>query len=120
MVTSRSPRPATLLSSLRWDGPTRDSRFGDVVIVLFLLAQAFDGILTYVGVTTFGVGIEANPVISALMLRFGEGTALVGAKITAAFLGIALHLREVHGAVAMLAGFYVALAVLPWTALLFL
>jgi hypothetical protein len=71
-------------------------------------------------VTTFGVGIEANPVIAALMLHFGEGTALLGTKITAAGLGIGLHLRQVHGAVALLAGFYLALAVLPWTALLFL
>lgn len=109
-----------MLWSLRWDYATGNSRFGDVVIVLFLLAQAFDGILTYVGVTTFGVGIEANPMISALMLRFGEGTALLGTKITAAVLGIGLHLWQVHGAVALLSLFYVALAVLPWTALLFL
>ena len=114
------PRPYGFIGSLERDRAVRDSRFGDVVIVLFLLAQAFDGILTYIGVVTFGVGIEANPVISALMLQFGEGTALLGTKIAAALLGIGLHLRQVHAAVALLAAFYVALAVLPWTALLFL
>lgn len=88
--------------------------------MLFLLAQCGDGILTYIGVMTFGIGIEANPLLSGLMVRFGEATALVGAKLVAAGLGIALHLREVHTAVAVLTLFYVAIAIVPWTALLFL
>lgn len=98
----------------------RQSRFGDIVLVLFLLAQCFDGILTYVGVMTFGVGIEGNPLIGTLMLHVGEGTALVAAKTTAAVLGIALHLRRVHRAVAALAAFYFAVAVLPWLMILYL
>jgi uncharacterized membrane protein len=103
-----------------WNPPAQRSRLGDVVLVLFLLAQCFDGVLTYVGVVTFGIEIEANPVVSGLMLRFGEGTALLGAKIVAAVLGIALHLRQVHGAVALLAAFYFGVAILPWTAILFM
>jgi len=43
------------------------SRFGDVVIVLFLLAQAADGVMTYVGVSTFGVSLEANPLLASLI-----------------------------------------------------
>jgi uncharacterized membrane protein len=103
-----------------WNPPRRRSRFGDVVLVLFLLAQCFDGVFTYVGVMTFGIGIEANPLITGLMLRFGEGAALVGAKCLASVLGIALHLREVHNAVALLAAFYFGVAILPWTAILLL
>jgi hypothetical protein len=103
-----------------WNPATRRSRFGDAVLVVFLLTQCFDGIFTYVGVMTFGIEIEANPVISGLMLHFGEAAGLLGAKIVAAVLGIALHLREVHGAVALLAAFYLTIAVLPWTAILFL
>jgi hypothetical protein len=100
--------------------PARPSRFGDVVIVLFLLAQCLDGVLTYVGVTTYGLAIEGNPLISALMLHFGQGTALLGAKVIAGVLGIALHLRRIHKAVALLALFYFVAAIVPWSAILFL
>ena len=108
-----------------WTPAPRDPRsvgrsvFGDVVIVAFLLAQCFDGVFTYVGVVTYGVGIEANPLIAGLMAALGEGTALAGAKILAAALGICLHLRQIHGAVAVLAGFYLLVAILPWSLILF-
>ena len=103
-----------------WNPTRRRSRFGDAMLVLFLLAQCLDGVFTYVGVMTFGLGIEANPLITALMVYFGEGVALLGAKCVASALGIMLHLRQVHGAVAALAAFYVAVAIVPWTAILFL
>src|SRR5687767_3680230 len=102
-----------------WTQPVHRSLFGDVAVILFLLAQCFDGVFTYVGVASFGLSIEANPIIVALMTTFGHGVALTGAKIAAAALGICLHLREVHGTVALLTGFYVAAAIVPWTALLF-
>ena len=97
----------------------RRSLFGDLVLVVFLLAQCFDGVFTYVGVMTFGIGVEANPIISTLMTHLGHGTALMSAKIVAAILGIVLHLRQVHGAVALLTVFYLTVAILPWTFLLF-
>jgi uncharacterized membrane protein len=102
-----------------WSAPLRRSFFGDAAVVLFLLAQCFDGVFTYVGVASFGIGIEANPIIAALMNTFGHGAALAGAKLVAGTLGILLHLREIHGAVALLTGFYVAAAIVPWTAILF-
>jgi hypothetical protein len=76
-------------------------------------------VFTYVGVASFGRSVEANPIIVALMGAFGEGVALAGAKIVAGALGICLHLREVHGAVALLTGFYIAAAIVPWSVLLF-
>jgi uncharacterized membrane protein len=103
-----------------WRDATPRSRFGDAVLVVFLLAQCFDGVFTYVGVQTFGMGIEANPIVAGLMLHFGHGTGLIGAKMVAAALGITLHLRRVHVAVALLAVFYLGAAVVPWTAILFL
>jgi len=102
-----------------WSGPPRRSLFGDVMLVAFLVAQVLDGTFTYLGVMTFGTGAEANPVISALMLHLGHGTALMMAKLVAATLGIGLHLRGTHGAVALLATFYVGAAVLPWAFILF-
>ena len=94
--------------------------FGDVALLLFLLAQASDGLLTYVGVATYGTGIEGNPLIAWLIHSMGAGPALSTAKITAASLGIALHLSAVHNVVAALAAFYVAVAVVPWITVLFL
>jgi hypothetical protein len=94
------------------------SRFGDSVIVLFLLAQAADGVMTYVGVTTFGVHLEANPLLASLMDAFGYGAAVTGAKIVASGLGISLHLVGVHRILAILTGVYFVAAVLPWVGLL--
>ena len=102
-----------------WTRPLPRSLFGDVALTLFLLAQCFDGVFTYVGITSFGLSIEANPIILSLMTMFGHGAALTGAKIVAAALGICLHLHQVHAAVALLTGFYFAAAIVPWTVLLF-
>ncbi|MBI4264727.1 MAG: hypothetical protein HY657_10150 [Acidobacteria bacterium] len=95
------------------------SRFGDLVLAAFLLAQCFDGVFTYVGVTTFGIGVEANPIVAGLMTQLGHGTGLMGAKGVAAGFGIYLHLQQIHGVVALLTGLYAAIALAPWTFLLF-
>ena len=93
--------------------------FGDVVLVAFLMSQVLDGAFTYVGVATFGPAIEVNPLMASLMMSVGHGTALTFAKMVAAALGIVLHLRRVHGVVAVLTGLYITVAILPWAALLF-
>ena len=100
-------------------GATRRSRFGDAVLVAFLLAQACDGVLTYVGVSTYGLRMEGNPLLGWLMNSLGQGVALAAAKTTAGAFGIALHLTSVHRIVAVLTAFYVAAAVLPWIGILF-
>jgi hypothetical protein len=78
-----------------------------------------DGVFTYVGVVTFGTQIEANPIIGVMMLHLGHGSALMVAKSLSAFLGIALHVRRIHSAVAALACFYLTFAILPWISILF-
>ena len=100
-------------------GGTRRNLFGDFALVIFLVAQALDGVLTYVGVSTYGPRMEGNPFIGWLMAAMGDAAGLATAKITAGVFGIALHLSAVHKAVALLALFYVAVAVLPWLAILF-
>jgi hypothetical protein len=100
-------------------GGTRRNLFGDVALLAFLVAQASDGVLTYVGVSSYGLHAEANPLIGWLMASIGEGAALTTAKVSAAFFGIALHLSAVHKVVALLAALYMAAAVLPWMAILF-
>jgi uncharacterized membrane protein len=93
--------------------------FGDVALVAFLLAQAFDGALTYVGVSTYGIRMEGNPLLGWLMGVLGQGIALAAVKTAAGAFGIALHLTAVHRTVALLAALYVAAAVVPWIGVLF-
>ena len=100
-------------------GGTRPYLFGDLALAAFLLAQALDGVLTYVGVNTYGPRIEGNPLIAWLMGTLGEGLGLAAAKITAGGFGIALHLSGVHMVVALLTAFYFAVAIVPWIAILF-
>jgi len=102
-----------------WKPRLQRSLFGDAVLLLFLLAQCFDGVFTYVGVRTYGLAIEANPIITVLMMYLGHGAALAAAKTLAATLGICLHLRQVHSAIAVLALFYTGVAILPWVMILF-
>jgi len=89
------------------------------VVVAFLLAQACDGVLTYVGVSLHGLDIEGNPLLGWLMNQVGHGAALAAAKMVAGGLGIALHLAAVHRVVAALAAFYLVVAVVPWIVILF-
>jgi hypothetical protein len=99
----------------RWDEPK--SLFGDVVVVGFVLVQLLDGIFTYLGVSIWGLGIEANPLVSSAMAVAGLGAGLAGVKIVAIGFGMLLHLRRVHNLVALLTALYFAIAILPWTAI---
>jgi hypothetical protein len=93
--------------------------FGDLVIVIFVCSQILDGAFTYIGLQVFGHAIEANPLIAWLISTVGPAGALASAKMTAIAAGAFLHLSAVHGIVAMLTGFYLLLAIGPWTHLLF-
>ena len=95
---------------------TKESRAGDFIVLAFLVVQALDGALTYVGLATIGRVVEGNPLVAGLMTSFGFGVGLAGAKLFAAALGIALHLFGTHRLVAMLTAFYLAIAVVPWVA----
>jgi len=97
----------------------QDSRFGDIAVVTFMVVQALDGILTYMGVHIWGPSVEANPLISSAVSFAGVGTGVAMAKLFAVGLGMVLHLRRVHGVVALLTAFYLAVAIVPW-AMLFL
>jgi hypothetical protein len=81
--------------------------------------QFLDGWFTYVGVRTFGLGVEANPVLTALMTHLGHGPGVVTAKAFACVLGVCLYQREIHGVVVLLTGFYLTAAVAPWALVLF-
>jgi hypothetical protein len=89
------------------------------VVIAFLIAQACDGIFTYIGVASYGSHAEANPVMLWLMGALGSAGGVAAAKTAAGAFGIALHLVSVHRVVALLAAFYLVAAVLPWIGVLY-
>lgn len=107
------------MSPSRGYSPSRRALFGDLVIVLFICAQVLDGAFTYMGLHVFGPSIEANPLVGWLIACIGPAAALAFAKTSAMAAGAFLHLSSVHGVVALLTGFYLLLAIGPWTHLLF-
>ena len=104
---------------MRWHtrSKTESSLFGDLAVLVFLVVQCLDGAFTYLGVCRWGPGIEANPLVSSAVAAAGLGAGLAGAKLLAMGFGILLHLRQVHGIVALLTALYIAAAIVPWTAL---
>jgi len=99
-----------------WD--TADCLFGNAAVLAFLCVQCLDGVLTYLGVRNWGVGIEGNPLISSAVAHAGLVGGLTSAKLVASGFGILLHLRRIHQLVALLALFYLAVAIVPWALLL--
>jgi hypothetical protein len=99
----------------RWDTPR--CRFGDLAMLCFLVVQCLDGVMTYLGIVIWGPGIEANPIVSSAVAFAGVGTGLTVTKLVAVCCGIALHLSRVHNLVAFLTAVYIAIAIVPWTAM---
>ena len=89
------------------------------MVVAFLIAQACDGVFTYIGVSIYGTHIEGNPLLGWLIGALGCGAGVAAAKMAAGAFGIALHLVAVHRVVAALAAFYVVAAIVPWVGVLF-
>ncbi len=93
------------------DGRMKISR---LVLLLFLTAQACDGIFTYVAVDAYGVAAEGNVLLATWMALIGPTPALVGAKLLATLCGILLYVRGVHRTLALLTLIYAVGAVGPW------
>lgn len=92
--------------------------FGNLVIILFLLAQVVDGAFTYLGISAFGL-TEGNPLIAYYMSHVGIGPSLTLAKTVAAGCAMVLHLLGLHRTLGVLTLLYLSLAILPWTYLIY-
>src|SRR4029450_8736076 len=77
------------------------------VWLAFVVVQALDGVMSYVGVSLHGPGIEGNPLVAWYMSAFGPA---VGCSV--------LSLARGHRWVAALTLVYVVFAVVPWVTLL--
>jgi hypothetical protein len=94
------------------------SKLGGTLLLLFVITQALDGAMTYVGVRTLGVAIEANPLITWYAAAIGAGNALAAAKLLAIGCGLILYTHARHAALAALTAIHVTCAILPWTYIL--
>lgn len=97
---------------------SRPSRWGDMVWLAFVVVQALDGMLSYVGVRTIGPWIEANPLVAWYASLYGPATAFVGAKLFAVACGTVLYAMSRHRTLALLTLIYLLFAVGPWIQLL--
>jgi hypothetical protein len=75
-------------------------------------------VLTYLGISRFGVSAEANPLVHWYALTLGAGPALVAAKLFAVGCGAMLYVRGMYRTIGVLTTIYAAAAVLPWLHLL--
>ncbi len=84
------------------------------VLLLFLLAQACDGMFTYTAVRAYGIAAEGNMVLATWMAIVGPFPALFAAKLVAAGGGVLLYCRGIHRTLALLTLLYVVAAIGPW------
>jgi uncharacterized membrane protein len=81
--------------------------------------QIFDGFLTWIGVTRYGIGFEGNPFLQNLMLSFGAEQALIGTKLFAisAIMFVCIfsaNAKWVKSGLILTNAIYLILAVIPW------
>lgn len=93
--------------------PGRDS-LAEAIWIAFVVVQALDGAMTFIGIQTFGTHIEANPLVAWYVWALGPAVALLAAKLFAVACGAALYLTAYHKTIAVLALTYLLGAVGPW------
>jgi hypothetical protein len=91
-----------------------DKTLAEAIWIAFVVVQALDGAMTFIGMQTFGTRIEANPLVAWYVVAFGPALALCAAKLFAVACGAALYLTAHHKTIAVLALTYLVCAVGPW------
>jgi uncharacterized membrane protein len=94
------------------------SVFGVGMLAVFVAAQLCDGVLTYVGVSTFGHEIEANPIVAWYIGVLGAGMALFALKTLAITCALLLYRFAHYRTIGALTIIYLTMAVHPWVNLL--
>ncbi len=118
-VILRLPRRAAVVIEI--EAPSRDFIFFGIFLGSL---QVFDGVLTSMGMTRFGVSAEGNPLMRSLMEQVGPHQALVVVKLFAVMLVILLTVlakraRWVKDLIGFLSCIYLFMAIIPWVYLLF-
>jgi hypothetical protein len=84
------------------------------LLALFASVQIADAWLTAVGISRFGLGAEANPMLALPILLFGPVAALTVAKGAAVAGAVVLYRLSRHFLLAMLTLMYMFVAIAPW------
>ena len=113
--------PRTTAHVLPWTPPASGERLlpgkdslAEAIWIAFVVVQALDGAMTFIGIDRFGVQIEANPLLAWYVSALGPAMALCAAKLFAVACGAALYLTAQHKTIAVLALTYLLAAVGPW------
>jgi hypothetical protein len=114
MASAPVALPGTDRPLLSKRGPSR----AQILLLAFVTVQALDGILSYVGVSLHGPGVEANPLVAWYLVALGPAAGFTAAKLFAVMCGVVLYVTARHRLVAILTLLYLAFAVVPWFALL--
>lgn len=85
-----------------------------LTLALFLVAQVYDGLFTYIAVGIHGPAVEGNTLLATWILLVGPGAALFGAKVAASLCGLVLYARGVHRGLLALTILYALAAIGPW------
>ena len=102
--------PSAILTRL----PRRQTSSVEGLWLAFVAVQVLDGVLTYIGVRTFGLGIEANPLVAWYAGAFGPAAGLAAAKLFAIACASVLFATARHRTVAVLTMVYLVFAIMPW------
>ena len=90
----------------------------EVLWIVFVVVQALDGAMSYVGVSLHGVEIEGNPLVAWYLSAFGPALGFTVAKLFAVGCGAVLYLTARHRWMAVVTSVYLVFAVGPWIHLL--
>lgn len=85
-----------------------------LLLLIFVVFQIADGLMTYAAVQAFGIQAEGNPLLVTWMQFAGPGNTLLGAKLVACLCGAILYALGVFRILAVLTLFYAAAAIVPW------
>ena len=85
-----------------------------LLLALFLITQACDGLFTYVVVDAFGPIAEGNLLLATWITLVGPEPAILGAKMLAGAGGVLLYCQGLHRVLLGLTLFYNVFAIAPW------
>jgi len=85
-----------------------------LLLSLFLVAQVFDGVFTYIVVRAFGPVAEANLLLETWIGLVGPEPAILGAKLLAGACGLFLYGLGLHRVLLGLTVYYGVVAIGPW------